>query len=629
MSGAALPKLGPKAREIVDAVLRDGIYRALKESDTAVCRNLNSRQFLGRDKKDGAVWYPTAKLCELAGVTPPEIGQGGEGGPGAPDSRVQPEEGADRLPAPAEAEAGRVLIRIPLDRIDVGFRLRQADPEKVAALQASFAELGHRTPISVTRRPDGECFLLSAGLHRLEAARALGWADILAFIEEGDDLDAELWEIDENLCRAELTPADRALFTFRRKEIHLMRHPETGHGGDRRSSGQVGHLKDEAAKSFASETAAATGQSERAIRRDAERGEKISERALRQIRGTRHDTGVTLDRLKGLTEEQQLAYVEALREADKRVAEEAKAIRDGKQALSRKIRGAVIRAIAERGTVSAGTMPRAAFPIIYADPPWEQEAWSEERGQDRGLSYPHMPLEEIKSLCAGDASPATHDALLFLWVTANRLDDGIDVLRAWGFDYVTCLVWDKSRIGMGRWVRDRHEILLLGKRGNFPAPIPGTQSASVHAEVKGEHSAKPVYFAEMIERLYPDLPKLELFQRRESLVAGDVRLNGNWTFWGNQAGVPKGEEKSSEDARDGRAYVTKEELAEFKALGAVDGGCMGGGPLLDEMIALGLVWPSKPPQLTVGGAARLRELEDKVKRASDSDAVRCAKSEEA
>ncbi|RVG28835.1 hypothetical protein CN233_19600, partial [Sinorhizobium meliloti] len=207
MSGAALPKLGPKAREIVDAVLRDGIYRALKESDTAVCRNLNSRQFLGRDRKDGAVWYPTAKLCELAGVTPPEIGKRGEGGPGAPNPRVQPEEGADRLPAPAEAGSGRALIRIPLDRIDVGFRLRQADPEKVAALQASFAELGHRTPVSVTRRPDSECFLLSAGLHRLEAARALGWADILAFIEEGDDLDAELWEIDENLCRAELTPA--------------------------------------------------------------------------------------------------------------------------------------------------------------------------------------------------------------------------------------------------------------------------------------------------------------------------------------------------------------------------------------------------------------------------------------
>ncbi|WP_234838524.1 hypothetical protein [Sinorhizobium medicae] len=75
--------------------------------------------------------------------------------------------------------------------------------------------------------------------------------------------------------------------------------------------------------------------------------------------------------------------------------------------------------------------------------------------------------------------------------------------------------------------------------------------------------------------------------------------------------------------------MTKEELAEFKALGAVDGGCMGGGPLLDEMIALGLVWPSNPPELTVGGAKRLRDLEARVKRASDGHAVRCVKSEEA
>ncbi|PLU77264.1 hypothetical protein BMJ22_20130, partial [Sinorhizobium medicae] len=69
--GEQLPKLGPRAQQIVDAVLRDGIYRASKESETAACRNLNSRQLLSRDKKDAAVWYPTDKLCELAGVTPP------------------------------------------------------------------------------------------------------------------------------------------------------------------------------------------------------------------------------------------------------------------------------------------------------------------------------------------------------------------------------------------------------------------------------------------------------------------------------------------------------------------------------------------------------------------------------
>ncbi|WP_099864709.1 MT-A70 family methyltransferase [Pararhizobium haloflavum] len=224
-----------------------------------------------------------------------------------------------------------------------------------------------------------------------------------------------------------------------------------------------------------------------------------------------------------------------------------KAIRTRQREHGRKVRTDLINEIAARGEASAGTMPRAAYPILYADPPWEQEAWSDETGQDRGLMYPPMPLDAIKGLLSSpplsgkplagapypnDRSPATRDALLFLWVTSNRLDDGIDVLRAWGFDYVTCLIWDKETIGMGRWVRDRHEILLLGKRGNFPAPLPGTQAASVHAERKGRHSAKPVHFAAMIERLYPEMRKLELFQRTESLAEDDPRRSGQWDFWG-------------------------------------------------------------------------------------------------
>lgn len=524
MTGDLPKNLGEKAERFMSAALAAGVLVVGTEQDMKTCRNLNSRGLLRRHPKDACIWYPTDRAYSLSGVDRP-----------ASEEATPEESGSVRAPS------ARPLVDIPLDQIDIGFRLRQSDAAKVESLKASFSELGHRTPISVTPRADGERYLLSAGLHRLEAARALGWSAILGFVESGDDLDAELWEIDENLCRAELTPADKALFTFRRKEIHLLRHPETAHGSPGVSR-QVGDTRERSqAERFTAATAKATGQSERAVQRDAERGEKISERALRQLRGTRHDTGKILDRLKGLSEDQQLAYVDALREADKKVSAEAKEIRDGKRALARKVRGAVIKAIAERGTVTAGALPRAAFPILYADPPWEQEAWSEERGQDRGLPYPHMPLDDIKGLCAGDKSPATIDALCLLWVSANRLDDGIDVLRDWGFDYVTCLIWDKVHIGLGRWVRDRHEILLIGKRGNFPAPLPGTQAASVHAEPKGEHSAKPVHFAEMIEQLYPDLPKLELFQRRDSLAPGDVRLNGNWSFWGNQAGTPEGE----------------------------------------------------------------------------------------
>lgn len=214
----------------------------------------------------------------------------------------------------------------------------------------------------------------------------------------------------------------------------------------------------------------------------------------------------------------------------------AKAIRDREMATRRQVKTGIINAIADRGRLTAGELPRAAFPVGYADPPWEQQAWSDETGQDKGLMYPAMPLDEIKALCAGEASPFTADAILYLWVTTNRLDDGIDVLRAWGFDFVSAITWDKVQIGMGRWVRDRTEHLLIGKRGNFPGLIPGTQTESLYAEPRTTHSRKPIWFAEQIDRLFPDMRKLELFQRRESLAEGDVRLNGQWSFWGFEAG---------------------------------------------------------------------------------------------
>jgi len=444
-----------------------------------------------------------------------------------------------------EIKTGMRLHDFPfrIDQIDVGYRLRTVDPDRVAALKASIEELGLRTPITVvgdsraTNDPSIRVRLV-AGAHRLEAMRQLGREWIAAYVGKQDDLDAELWEIDENLCRAELTPADRALFVFRRKEIYLMKYPETGHGGDR-ASRQVGDLKGEEPKRFTSATAEATGQSERAVQRDAERGEKISEKALRMLRGTRHDKGVVLDRLKSLRDDEQQVYVKALFDADKAREREAKQIRSDKLVVKRAVRTGLINAIADRGQMVAGEMPRAAFPIGYADPPWEQEAWSDETGQDKGLMYPPMPLEEIKSLCAGNKSPFTRDAILFLWVTTNRLDDGIDVLKAWGFSYVSAITWDKQHIGMGRWVRDRTEHLLIGKRGDFPGLIPGTQPESLYSEAKGGHSRKPVWFAEEIERLFPDMRKLELFQRKASLADGDIRLNGKWDFWGFEAGEPE------------------------------------------------------------------------------------------
>jgi N6-adenosine-specific RNA methylase IME4 len=166
--------------------------------------------------------------------------------------------------------------------------------------------------------------------------------------------------------------------------------------------------------------------------------------------------------------------------------------------------------------------------VIYADPPWRFGVWSELTGHNKSAEnhYPTMETGEICQLFADIGSPCTDDAVLFLWATNPMLLDGLRVLEAWGFTYVHHWIWDKEVAGTGYWGRDRHELLLVGKRGDFPAPLMGTQPETVHRERKGKHSAKPAWFAEQIERLYRDLPKLELFCRSP---------RPGWDAWGYEA----------------------------------------------------------------------------------------------
>jgi N6-adenosine-specific RNA methylase IME4 len=165
------------------------------------------------------------------------------------------------------------------------------------------------------------------------------------------------------------------------------------------------------------------------------------------------------------------------------------------------------------------------YPIIYADPPWRYEN-PPIGSQSRAIEnhYPTMGLEEICALPV--AALAFDDALLFLWATAPKLYECMKVIDAWGFDYRTCLVWDKEKIGMGYYARNQHELLLIAKRGDIPPPAEGSQHSSVYREARGEHSAKPVFYYEMIEAAYPQLPKIELFSRSPRF---------GWAAWGNQA----------------------------------------------------------------------------------------------
>lgn len=155
--------------------------------------------------------------------------------------------------------------RLPLSRIAVVDRLRPVDDAWAEAIMVSLSERGLDTPIKV--RPasaaDGADHLLVAGLHRLEAARRLGWDEIDVDIVAMDDDEARLAEIDENLMRRELSVLDRAIFMRERKLVWDRLHPETAKPGPKAK--RMGELSQPLRQlpRFTEEAAERTGFSER------------------------------------------------------------------------------------------------------------------------------------------------------------------------------------------------------------------------------------------------------------------------------------------------------------------------------------------------------------------------------
>lgn len=180
--------------------------------------------------------------------------------------------------------------------------------------------------------------------------------------------------------------------------------------------------------------------------------------------------------------------------------------------------------LAEKTITASLAANTKLYNVIYADPPWRFEVYSEETGMDRSAEnhYPTMVLDDIKGL----AIPAADDAVLYLWATVPMLPEALDVMSAWGFTYKSHIAWVKDKIGTGYWTRNKHELLLIGTRGKIPAPMMGTQPPSAMAVDLLAHSEKPPIFAMMIEHLFPTVPKLEMFCRS---------ARPGWDVMGNEA----------------------------------------------------------------------------------------------
>lgn len=210
----------------------------------------------------------------------------------------------------------------------------------------------------------------------------------------------------------------------------------------------------------------------------------------------------------------------------------AKKMRREKQEVSHAKRVARMDEIATRGETTShvwwkdgNTGP--TFPIILADPPWRFLVHSEVTGREKSAEnhYPTMDLQAILDL----GCPAADIAALLLWST--DLANGLACMRAWGFTFKSFWGWNKlypgKQLGTGYWSFDNLELLLIGTRGDFPAPLQGTQPQKLTSHPVTEHSQKPDFYAEQIERLWPGVPKLEMFCRAP---------RPGWEAWGHEAG---------------------------------------------------------------------------------------------
>jgi N6-adenosine-specific RNA methylase IME4 len=164
------------------------------------------------------------------------------------------------------------------------------------------------------------------------------------------------------------------------------------------------------------------------------------------------------------------------------------------------------------------------YGVIYMDPATRFAVWSRATGLDRAADN-HYPTELWDSITARPL-PAAQDCVLLCWSTRAQLANTIRMIEdRWGFVYKTSFGWDKDARGTGYIAIDNFELLLVFSRGAPVWPAPGTQDLALIRAPRGRHSEKPEVFAEMIERLWPNTAKLEMFARQ---------ARTGWDCWGNE-----------------------------------------------------------------------------------------------
>lgn len=388
-------------------------------------------------------------------------------------------------------EQGESSVTVAVAEIAVPSE-RDRDAGDVSDLVESIQAVGLLHPPAVTRD-----LTLVAGLRRLTAVKRLGWERVpVTVVESLDDAVTALRaELDENTCRRDLSPVEAEKARRRRAEALAPLKP----AGRPRNGGHCPPLPgqerpEDNVPRGKTRDVAATGLGYSGRRLD--------------------DVGKILDLAGDESQPEPVrqaaaAAVEALSQPGGRIDRE-------KKKVQRAVRDAALAEAPPPDPASVGV-----FPVLYVDPPWRYEHAST-TSREIENHYPTMSDDQLRALTL----PAADDAVLLMWATSPKLAEALDLMRHWGFDYRTSMVWVKDRIGMGYYARQRHELLLIGRRGMGLVPDEDRRPDSVVEAARGQHSAKPHTFYDLIDHMWPGTPKVELFARNE---------RPGWARWGNQA----------------------------------------------------------------------------------------------
>jgi site-specific DNA-methyltransferase (adenine-specific) len=169
-------------------------------------------------------------------------------------------------------------------------------------------------------------------------------------------------------------------------------------------------------------------------------------------------------------------------------------------------------------------MEKEKYNIIYVDPPWRYtENWGNGAVKHH---YDTMSFDELKDLKVNDL--ANENCHLYLWVTNPFIQEGLELIKAWGFEYKQIITWVKTKngkamMGLGYYFRVCTEHCIFAVKGKLPRLDKSIKNIIFSPQTK--HSAKPPEFRKIIIKHSGDLPRIELFARE--------KIEG-WDAWGNE-----------------------------------------------------------------------------------------------